>query len=736
MESFTLMEKPNTSVLGWVAQHPEVWREDVEPLREYARQCLENDGKVAVEYQRKGLGRFYVADTHVKSCTTQWRKVRSTLFHENHIDLDIISCHPRICRELLNRASIDIPLALESFCVDKDAWLATQKLSKDQAKALFCALINGGSLGSVEIRKSLEIPTNWVPCQIWLETAEALTIAMVELFQHPETKVLLGRIAEARPDVEVGIMHKSLAHVYQYYETQHMIRVMGFLEKAKVKFSAYCYDGCVIHKDYLPVLLRWINSGCKVPMKDDPDVGGWGSVLQFKIKAFGEYLQQPNYDFSDAEFMRLAKPDTEDEAGCKAALPKLKLYYERHWCLVDESQELVKQTGPGQYMRFKGGDRNSVTCALQYPTWIREGKEGGRVGYKPWFNYWLKDCTKRKADGWDYAPPPRVCKPNHLDLWTGFEITNYPSPPTPLDTSVIKNHIKYICEDSQEGLDYMIKWLAWIFQKPGTPTGSCIAFIGDQGTGKSEMWKHMMDRMMGEKKISVDSSWDNVFGRFNIRAAKSFIVCDEMEGFDSHKGASKMKSAITETTMNHEQKGKQIMTIPAACNFIIATNERGNIAKIEESDRRYTIFDSGKKKERAYYDKLFDDLHNKAILRSFYDELMAVDLVGFDPQRDRVLTEAYNDIKELNTPREVRFVQEWQAMHFPELNDHEFHSVEKIYLQFREWCEKEEFVKVDLIPRKLNFAIKVKKLLAGLDGVEKVRTKKCTGYSTDDAFYF
>ena len=115
---------------------------------------------------------------------------------------------------------------------------------------------------------------------------------------------------------------------------------------------------------------------------------------------------------------------------------------------------------------------------------------------------------------------------------------------------------------------------------------------------------------------------------------------------------------------------------------------------------------------------------------------MAIDLVGFKLQEDRVLTETYNDIKELNTPLHVRFIQEWQAMHFQEINEHEFHSIQKIYIQFRKWCTEVEFVRVDSIPKKLSFAIKLKKELAGVDGVEQVRTAKCNGYYTDDAFYF
>ena len=446
MSSFSLTEKPNTSALGWIAQHPEVYHDQVEQYRNYAEACLQSSGELKVGYQRKGLGRFSIVNPpHCFPCTLMWRKIRSTLFHEKHIDLDIINCHPRIARELLIRANIPVPKTLDDYCSDRERWLASQKLTKDQAKALFCALLNGGKLRSEKIWKDKGIPSTWQPCEMWIETEIDVMLAITELFQRDATKTLLGHISEADPNrddsskrIDISCQRKAMAHVYLYHETEHMVKVMAHLQSLGVVLSAYCYDGCVIEKKYQGVVAKWIDEGCTV----DED---WSAILQFKIKPFGECLEEPKYDFSDSEFMKIGKPETQDEAGCKATLPKLKVYFERYWCLVDESQELVKQTAPGEYMRFKGGDRNSVTSALQYPTWIREGKEGGRVGYKAWLPFWLKDCTKRKVDGWDYAPPPRVCKPNHLDLWTGFTINKYPSPPVPLDTSIIKNHIKYIC---------------------------------------------------------------------------------------------------------------------------------------------------------------------------------------------------------------------------------------------------------------------------------------------------
>ena len=733
MGSLILTEKPDTSALGWIAQHPEIWSHDVSKYRNYAEACLQQPrgGELKVKYVRTGLGRFHPKDPpHILPCTLMWRDIRSTLFHDKHIDLDIINCHPRICRELLIRAGIKVPETLDMYCTDREKWLASQKLTKDQAKALFCALLNGGKLRSEKIWADKGIPSTWQPCERWVNTEIDVLNAVTELFQRDATKVLLGHIAEADPNrddtterIDISCQRKAMSHVYIYYETEHMIKVMEHLQSLGVVLSAYCYDGCVIEKKYQDIVEKWIAEGCVA----DED---WSTVLQFKIKPFGEVLEEPKYDFSDAEFMRIAKPETQDEVGCKAVLPKLKVYFERYWCLVTESQELVMQTGAGEYMRFKGGDRNSVTCALQYPVWIK-----GSVVYKSWFHYWLKDCTKRVVKGWDYAPPPRICKPNHLDLWSPFVISKYPRTPVPIDTSIIKNHIKFICENSQEGLDYVLKWLAYIMQKPGIPTGACLIFIGDPGSGKSEMWAHLMKGLMGEEHIHVGHEWNLVFGKFNIRAKKSFILCDEMDGFDSHRGVGAMKAAITETTCNCEKKGKDTIAIPAACNYIIASNSEGNIVNIEKKDRRYCMFRTPPAKEKWYYKELFTAIADKTIIRAFYDELMAIDIVGFDTQDDRVTTESYKDLQEENVSKEERFFRDWKLGILPGKSHGmgEYvspivvpgtFSPHTIYEEYRYWCEKVWHANNDQIKKPNSFYKHIKRFSDAQEHLVKTDGKK------------
>ena len=721
MESFTLTEQPTATALEWVGQHGEVWKEDAPPLRRYRDACLKNGGKLPVTYKRKGLGRFYSITPGIKSCTTQWRKVRSTLFHKEHIDLDIINCHPNICCHLLTAASIEVPDCLVLYLKSRETWLANQELDDGVAKQLFCALLNGGKLSSPSIRKSAGLSIGWSPSDAWLVAESDLFIALTELFQHPQTKVLLGNITEANHDVQSGVLHKAMAHVYQYSETEHMIQVMEELQGRGVQFSAYCYDGLVIHKNYTHIVQRWLSEGCPCDSTMDDS-------LQFKIKPFGAGLIEEEYRFCKTEFRRLAKPETNDLVGCKEAQRRCKAYFERYHCLDNISYELVQQVGCAKYQRYSNSARVDHTATLEYPSMSK-----GEVRWQKWWTFWMKDSRRREANGVDFAPPPRVCREAALNQWGGFHIENHPSPPMRHCTSVIKNHLLFLCDDSEDGLTYMLKWMASFVQKPGVPTGVCPVFIGSQGSGKSEFLKNLMEGIIGKGGCKVTGAFDAIWGKFNMRAGKTLIICDEMEGLAPHANAGLMKESITETDVRCERKCRDAYFLPAACNFMICSNSEGNVVKIEPTDRRFVVFERFDKKSSSYYDILFSTLADKNVLRSFFDELMHMSLEGFHPQRDRFLSAAYHDLKGMNVSKEDRFFEDWKrSKHLPDAGHY---TCEVIYDAFREWCRLEH-IKDDAITKKLAFYKKLKRYSNIQKHIDHHKSRQSNGYQVWQDFYY
>ena len=721
---FTLIENPSSTPLNWTAQHPDVWQEDVGMLRAYRDACLKDGGKLSVTYKRKGLGRFYPDMKGIKTCTSQWRKVRSTLFHQDHIDLDIINCHPRICKYLLENGGIEVPDCLVQYCDNRELWLQNQELDDGVAKGLFCALINGGKLSSQSIRKGAGISAGWSPSDPWLTAENDLSIALMLLFKQDFTKILLGDIQVANPEVQGGLLHKAMAHIYQYCETEHMLQVMLELEGRGVRFSAYCYDGMITSRDHLPVIQRWISEGCQCDSL-------LADTLQFKIKPFGECLEEPEYVFSDQEFVKLAQPETNDEVGCKAAQRRCKAYFERFHSLDRASMQLVQQIGAAEYLRFSNSARVDHCTPLRYPSEIGKDQQ---VTWGKWWQFWMQDPRRRLTDGTDFAPPPRVCRPGALNQWGGFEIEKHPSPAVKLCTSVIKNHLLFLCDEEQEGLDYMMKWMASIVQKPGIPTGVCPVFIGAQGSGKSEFLRTLMQGIIGKSGCKVTGSFDGIWGKFNMRAGKTLVICDEMEGLQAHQNANLMKESITETEVRCEQKCRDAFFLPAACNFMICSNSEGNVVKIEPTDRRFVVFEKFEKKSSVYYDILFSTLADKDVIRSFFDELKAISLEGFHPSRDRYLSAAYHDLKEMNVSKEERFFEDWKRSKL--LPDAGYHTSEDVYSEYRKWCKASEFIKEDQITKKLPFCKKLKRYATTQEHLVMHRTNRLAGYQVWADFYY
>jgi len=722
MTSFTLVESPSSTALEWISQHPDVWSADVALLRNYRDAVLKDNGKLSVTYKRKGLGRYYPDLPGSKSATTQWRKVRSSLFHEEHIDLDIINCHPRICKYLLENAEIEVPNCLVQYCDNRELWIQNQELDAGTAKQLFCALINGGRLSSSSIREGADISQGWSPSDPWLVAEDELSVALAQLFMNRHTKELLSHIFLANPKVEVKVRHRALAHIYQFCETEHMLQVMIELESKGVRFSAYCYDGMIVSKKHLPIIQRWISEGCPCDSK-------MADCLQFAIKPFGECLDEPEYEFSKQEFMRLAQPDSNDTAGCKEAQRRCKAYFERFHSLDSISCELVQQVGVAKYQRYSAGNRADHCSGLKYPDYHNDS-----VRWQKWWLFWMDSASKRETNGVDFSPPPRTCRPGALNLWGGFDIEKHPSPPVKLSTSVIKDHLRFLCDESQEGMEYMLKWMASIVQKPGVPSGVCPVFIGSQGSGKSEFLRSLMQGIIGKTGCKVTGSFDVIWGKFNVRAGKTLIIADEMEGLQAHTSANLMKESITETEVCCERKGKDAYFVPAACNFMICSNSEGNVVKIEPTDRRFVVFEKFDKKSSTYYDILFRILADKDVLRSFFDELKAISLEGFHPSRDRYLSAAYHDLKEMNVSKEERFFEDWKRSKL--LPDAGYYTTEDVYDAYRKWCKNCEFIKDDQITKKMAFSKKLKRYATTQEHLDYTHTRKGSGYQAWADFYY
>jgi hypothetical protein len=204
--------------------------------------------------------------------------------------------------------------------------------------------------------------------------------------------------------------------------------------------------------------------------------------------------------------------------------------------------------------------------------------------------------------------------------------------------------------------DYMKKYLAHLVQKPSELPGVSLVLRGDQGSGKTSFFDKLGKKMLGAKYLLLSEKPDDIVGKFNSNKNKLLVVMDEMEGSTGVSSSSIIKGLITQSELTYEQKGKDKMPL-RNCGRYIFTSNRATPVLIEPTDRRFVVSQTSNAhlNDRVFFGKVFKEWDDPIAVRNFYDYLMNIDISEFDPARDRVLTDAYEDMQESTIPHLARF---------------------------------------------------------------------------------
>ena len=198
-----------------------------------------------------------------------------------------------------------------------------------------------------------------------------------------------------------------------------------------------------------------------------------------------------------------------------------------------------------------------------------------------------------------------------------------------------------------ETFDYMMKWVANIFQAPGEKSKIAVLLFGNQGDGKS-FFTEIIANMIGETNAYITGNPENFFQRFDgdARLNKVYTVINEIKFEDMKGRADILKGLITDDYVQHEDKGVNPVSIRNHMRLIFTTNNDAAI-KIEEGDRRFVVLRVNSKynSDDAYWAKIYGHKTDKNVLRALYDHLMAIDVPSKFDWKNRPKTSAYMDIR-------------------------------------------------------------------------------------------
>lgn len=240
--------------------------------------------------------------------------------------------------------------------------------------------------------------------------------------------------------------------------------------------------------------------------------------------------------------------------------------------------------------------------------------------------------------------PPRV-----FNMFNGFRfpfrsIPEYKEPPQSIDK--ILYHMEHIiCGGNKASFEYLTNWCAHMFQKPAEKVGTAVLLASyEEGTGKNTFTNLLM-QVLGKGLYWQSGSIDSFIGNFNLHLqGKLLHIANELANYAGYNESNKLKTLITEDTINIEPKGVDPYEIHDYSRMILTSNSDKPI-RVNEHDRRYfpLKISTAKLGNQPYFNALLAQTKSTESQRAFYDYLCNRDISDFDP-RDIPYTELKTEL--------------------------------------------------------------------------------------------
>lgn len=351
-----------------------------------------------------------------------------------------------------------------------------------------------------------------------------------------------------------------------------------------------------------------------------------------------EELPWDNIDSSQKD----AKPEVEEKAEETVTEPKAACQPERKKIItvedINKDHALVRYGGKVVVIHTSD-DEVQFYSTETISKWFREHLivRGGEP--EAAFKVWMESNDKKRYDKVVFLPGQETPL-NIFNLWNGWGIN-----PAIYNHDIITNHIKnVICKGNKEHYEYLMNWIAHIFQKPLEKPDVAVVLRGLKGTGK-DMLARLIAHLVGIRYyVHIDKS-EALVNKFNAQFEKGIFVHVEEAFFSADKSKKGiLQSLISSPTTSLERKGFDVIEVPSYIRLFMTTNEKWAVPATAD-ERRYFVIDVSdeRKGDFAYFTALNAAITGDAA-RGFFHSLMQRDISNWTP-REIPQTEALLDQK-------------------------------------------------------------------------------------------
>tara|TARA_R110001606_G_scaffold398031_1_gene576106 strand:+ start:690 stop:2906 length:2217 start_codon:yes stop_codon:yes gene_type:complete len=570
-------------------------------VKKYFNTIKSNNYTIKDNYKNSDSGRMMGVKTTIQKLSND---LRGELFKNDGYDIDMVNASFNIVIYIINtffQNKVNDFKTIFDYGINRDKYL---KYGFDKTK-MISVLFN-------------DDPKSFIKSSVYDDKFNRLLLE-ISLFQdHVLSNIHLFNY-KYKPNSTKG---SKLSYIIFNLENQILQEVINEFKDIIV---APIFDGVIINKE---CDLNNVLTKCN-------DIGSKYNVT-FINKPFPESKldldSPPNYD------------------DCDNAYNDMKTTFEKNHFLIEDPLIYIKEyesNGETKFIYYNKGDfKDSVA------TYNIDDKDGKEV---PFFNIWLKDTDRRsyKTIGWIPSLDDKHNRHDNYNTFKGFNSNLVDVPEKKYETvnddydgkAVIRfiNHMNHLVNYEADGLTYLKKYIADMFQNPTILPEVAILFKSKQGSGK-DLFTSILGNILGNTLIHKDAKMENITGNFNDDLMNKLIIqLNEVCGSDGNFNREILKDLITTEQFNINPKyGKKLK-----CNNyarIIAASNNKTPLNIPQDDRRYVVFKCADPKDKSYYDKLGSIKSDKRALNSIYSYFMTMDISKFNI-KDRYISQEYKNIQ-------------------------------------------------------------------------------------------
>jgi len=253
--------------------------------------------------------------------------------------------------------------------------------------------------------------------------------------------------------------------------------------------------------------------------------------------------------------------------------------------------------------------------------WVEAGEKAKNVS-KVWMTHRGRNSYEDIGMFVDDEDRHRVC-----DLWTGFDtIANYSECGEKDVAPILGFILEVICSGNVGYFEWIVDWIANIFQDPGEKRGrmgTCLVTRGKKGIGKGMLF-NLINKMIGYGHATHITDHKLLVSEFNGWAiGKLFIFVDEAVWGGDKQGEGALKGLITEGNISYQFKGVDQQIGHNFCRVGFASNEDW-VVPATKDERRFMMMDVSDKYQgnTKYWDTLSDWLYKEGGAEKFLGYLM------------------------------------------------------------------------------------------------------------------